>query len=136
LSHRILVTGYGGFLGLAICHQLIQNGYRVRGLARGNYPQLSGMGVECIQGSITDPLAVETSLRDIDAVIHTAAIAGVWGKTADYQSINIDATDLILKRSQDAGIRAFTPAPKPSQNNGCLLPTIRQALRLVRSGRI
>jgi len=114
LSHRILVTGYGGFLGQAICQQLIQNGYRVRGLARGNYPQLSGLGVECIQGSITDPLAVETSLHNIDAVIHTAAIAGVWGKTADYQSINVDATDLILKRSQDLGVRAFVYTSSPS----------------------
>jgi nucleoside-diphosphate-sugar epimerase len=112
--HRILVTGYGGFLGQAICHQLIQDGYQVRGLARGNYPKLSSIGVECIQGSITDSAAVETSLRDVDAVIHTAAIAGVWGKTADYQSINIDATDLLVKRSQAAGIRAFVYTSSPS----------------------
>jgi nucleoside-diphosphate-sugar epimerase len=114
LALRILVTGYGGFLGAAICQQLIQNGYRVRGLARGNYPKLASLGIECIQGSITDPQSVEASLQDVDAVIHTAAIAGVWGKTSDYQSINVDATDLLLKVSQSAGIRAFVYTSSPS----------------------
>ncbi len=114
MAPRILVTGYGGFLGAAICQQLIQGGYRVRGLARGNYPKLANLGIECIQGSITDPQSVEASLQDVDAVIHTAAIAGVWGKTSDYQSINVDATDLLLKVSQSAGIRAFVYTSSPS----------------------
>ncbi|MFM8216495.1 MAG: NAD-dependent epimerase/dehydratase family protein, partial [Pirellula sp.] len=82
MAPRILVTGYGGFLGTAICQQLIQNGYQVRGLARGNYPKLANLGIECIQGSITDPQSINASLQDVDAVIHTAAIAGVWGKTS------------------------------------------------------
>jgi len=114
LAPRILVTGYGGFLGAAICQQLIQDGYQVRGLARGNYPKLANLGVECIQGSITDPQIVSASLQNVDAVIHTAAIAGVWGKASDYQSINVDATDLLLRGSQSIGIRAFVYTSSPS----------------------
>jgi len=114
LAPRILVTGYGGFLGAAICQQLIQDGYQVRGLARGNYPKLANLGVECIQGSITDPQSVSASLQNVDAVIHTAAIAGVWGKASDYQSINVDATDLLLRGSQSIGIRAFVYTSSPS----------------------
>lgn len=114
MAPRILVTGYGGFLGAAICQQLIQDGYQVRGLARGIYPKLANLGVECIQGSISDPQSVSASLQNVDAVIHTAAIAGVWGKASDYQSINVDATDLLLKVSQSAGIRAFVYTSSPS----------------------
>lgn len=114
MAPRILVTGYGGFLGAAICQQLIQNGYQVRGLARGIYPKLANLGVECIQGSITDPQCVSASLQNVDAVIHTAAIAGVWGKASDYQSINVDATDLLLRGSQSIGIRAFVYTSSPS----------------------
>lgn len=114
MAPRILVTGYGGFLGAAICQQLIQDGYQVRGLARGIYPKLANLGIECIQGSITDPHSVSASLQNVDAVIHTAAIAGVWGKASDYQSINVDATDLLVKVSQSAGIRAFVYTSSPS----------------------
>lgn len=114
LVTTILVTGYGGFLGTAICRQLIENGYRVRGLSRGTYPQLAAAGVECIQGSITDAQTVNGALRGVDAVIHTAAIAGVWGKKSDYQSINIDATDLLLAGARAAGIRAFVYTSSPS----------------------
>lgn len=114
MAPRILVTGYGGFLGAAICQQLIQDGYQVRGLARGIYPKLANLGVECIQGSITDPQSVSASLQNVDAVIHTAAIAGVWGKASDYQSINVDATDLLLRGSQSIGIRAFVYTSSPS----------------------
>lgn len=110
----ILVTGYGGFLGTAICRQLIEKGYRVRGLSRGQYPQLASAGVDCIQGSITDAAAVTNALRGVDAVIHTAAIAGVWGKISDYQSINVDATDLLLAGARAAGIRALVYTSSPS----------------------
>ena len=43
---RVLVTGYGGFLGAAICRQLIDQGFSVRGLARSRYPELEKLGVE------------------------------------------------------------------------------------------
>ena len=114
MSQRILVTGYGGFLGAAICRQLIQQGYRVRGLARGRYPELADAGVECIQGSILDPRCVEESMQSVDAVIHTAAIAGVWGKRSDYESTNITATDLLLKSAQAHRIGAFVYTSSPS----------------------
>ena len=35
-----LVTGGGGFLGRALCEQLIAEGHRVRSLGRGAYPEL------------------------------------------------------------------------------------------------
>lgn len=114
MSTRILVTGYGGFLGQAVCRQLLESGYQVRGLARGVYPKLADEGIECIRGSITDPKTVSMAMRGIQAVIHTAAIAGVWGKTCDYQSINVEATDLLLAQSKAAGAQAFVHTSSPS----------------------
>lgn len=114
MSQRILVTGYGGFLGAAICQQLIQQGYRVRGLARGTYRTLADAGVECVQGSIHDPQIVEHSMQHVDAVIHTAAIAGVWGKRSDYESTNVAATDLLLTSAQAHRVRAFVYTSSPS----------------------
>lgn len=75
---------------------------------------LADCGVECIQGSVTDAALIDRSMRDVDAVIHTAAIAGVWGRASDYQSINVDATDLLIDAAQRHGIRAFVYTSSPS----------------------
>jgi nucleoside-diphosphate-sugar epimerase len=114
LSKRILVTGYGGFLGESICRLLLHRGYQIRGLARRLYPNLAQQGVECIEGSIADDATVSKALKGVQAVIHTAAIAGVWGKAAQYQSINVDATDLLLRHSQTNDVQAFVYTSSPS----------------------
>ena len=108
------MTGYGGFLGRAICRELIRNGYRVRGLARNKYPELQALGVECIQASATDGLACEDACRGMHAVIHTAALAGVWGQAKLYEQINVAATDNLLSSCKKLGIGAFVYTSSPS----------------------
>ncbi len=114
LSPSILVTGYGGFLGRAICRELIKSGYRVRGLARSHYPELTALGVECIQASATDLQACEVACRGMDGVIHTAAIAGVWGPAKLYEQINVAATNNLLSSCKKFGIGAFVYTSSPS----------------------
>lgn len=108
------MTGYGGFLGQAICRELIVNGFRVRGLARGRYPQLQQLGVECLQASATDQTACDKACEGVDAVIHTAALAGVWGKTSDFENANVVATDNLLSASRRNRISAFVYTSSPS----------------------
>lgn len=114
MSKRILVTGHGGFLGIAICRQLIAAGYQVRGLARGEYPELTRLGVESLRGSVADPFAVARAIRGVDGVIHTAAIAGVWGDKRVYESVNVSATDLLLQGAKREGVSAFVYTSSPS----------------------
>jgi len=114
LNTRVLVTGYGGFLGAAICRQLISQGYCVRGLARGTYRHLEQLGVETIRGSITDPKDVSAAMDRVDAVIHTAAIAGVWGPRATFESINISATENLLNEAKQRNVQAFVYTSSPS----------------------
>ncbi|AMV34801.1 3 beta-hydroxysteroid dehydrogenase/Delta 5--_4-isomerase [Pirellula sp. SH-Sr6A] len=110
---KVLVTGYGGFLGKAICRQLLAKGYRVRGLARGRYPEMEALGVEAYQGSAADRSACEVACRDVDAVIHTAALAGVWGPARDFVVANIEATENLLACCQrfQVGNFVFTSSP-------------------------
>ena len=114
MSASVLVTGYGGFLGRAICRELIQKGYRVRGLARGQYPAMQAIGIECVRASATDPLACDAACRGMDAVIHTAALAGVWGPAKKYESINVGATDNLLRSCQKFSVGAFVFTSSPS----------------------
>jgi nucleoside-diphosphate-sugar epimerase len=112
--NTVLVTGYGGFLGSSLCRKLLDAGYRVRGLARNPYPSLARLGVECVQGDACDANACRLAVQDMDVVIHTAALAGVWGRRRDYEAINIRATDNLLDASRDAGVRAFVYCSSPS----------------------
>ena len=111
---NVLVTGYGGFLGRAICRELISKGYRVRGLARNHYRELEKLGVECIQASATEYSACESACSGMDAVIHTAALAGVWGPAFQYEQANVLATDNLLKACEHHCVGAFVFTSSPS----------------------
>lgn len=114
MAIQVLVTGYGGFLGQAICHDLIANGFRVRGLARNHYPELELSGVECIRGSAVDPSVCERACQGVHAVIHTAALAGVWGPAKQYEESNILATENLLRSADRQQLRAFVFTSSPS----------------------
>ncbi len=114
MAQRILVTGYGGFLGCEIVRQLRAHGYAVRGIARGHYPQLEKLGVESVRASITDQKAVVDAARDCDAIIHTAALAGVWGPWKDYYQTNTLATNLLLEAAVSTQVQVFVHCSSPS----------------------
>ena len=85
---KILVTGGGGFLGTKICEKLRARGDSVRAFQRGHYQQLEALGVESIQGDLTSYQTVHDAMDGVDAVIHVAAKAGIWGAESDYMRIN------------------------------------------------
>jgi nucleoside-diphosphate-sugar epimerase len=89
---KILVTGGGGFLGGYIVDQLLQQGHSVVTFQRRPHPELAERGVEVVQGSLVERDALRRAMRGCEAVIHTAAKAGVWGARKDYFSINFEGT--------------------------------------------
>ncbi len=113
MTAKVLVTGYGGFLGAAICRELLAHSYRVRGIARSNYPAMASLGVECVQGSVADRDVCFNAVSGVDAIIHTAAKAGVWGPPREYEIANIVATDNLLEaaRKHHVGVFVFTSSP-------------------------
>lgn len=114
MAATVLVTGYGGFLGRAICHDLLHRGYRVRGLARNIYPDMATKGVVCLRGSATDYPICKSSSQGVDAIIHTAALAGVWGPRKLYETNNVTATQNLLRASEANKVRAFVYTSSPS----------------------
>jgi 2-alkyl-3-oxoalkanoate reductase len=114
MAKRILVTGYGGFLGGAVVRQLREHGYSVRGIARGHYPDLEKLGVEVVRASIADRTAVMEASRDCDAIIHTAALAGVWGPWQEYYQTNTVATSHLIEAAIENQVQAFVHCSSPS----------------------
>lgn len=108
-----LVTGPGGFLGRYIVEQLIARGDAVRGLARGDYPELKSLGVELVRGDLADRKTVLAACEGVECVFHVAGRVGVWGKGTDYFRDNVRGTLNLLAGCQQHGVErmVFTSSP-------------------------
>jgi nucleoside-diphosphate-sugar epimerase len=127
----ILVTGAAGFIGSHLCERLLDMGEEVLGvdcftdyydpaLKRRNLAPVvgrSGFRLETIDLRMD---AIEPILRDVDAVFHLAAQAGVrssWGKEFHgYASHNIEATQRLLEAcaGRERAMRRFVYASSSS----------------------
>jgi nucleoside-diphosphate-sugar epimerase len=117
---KVLVTGGGGFLGSAICRQLLARGDDVIAYQRSANKELEKLGVRIIRGSITDAELLNAALEGVDAVIHTAAKAGIWGPYDDYFRPNVTGTENVLAACRNNGIRklVFTSSPSVTHADG------------------
>ncbi len=110
-----LVTGGGGgFLGRHIVDQLLARGDRVRVLSRSDSPDLSAQGVECHLGDLRDALAVQRACSGVDAVFHTAAVPGIWGRWETFHSINTVGTEHVMEGCLQGGVRKLIYTSSPS----------------------
>lgn len=117
---KILVTGGGGFLGSAICRQLLGRGFEVVAFQRRAAEHLRPTGVQVMQGDICDAPALREAARGCAAIIHTAGKAGVWGAAADYERINVTGTQTVIRVCQDLCIPVLVHTSSPSIVQGSL----------------
>jgi len=111
---RAVVTGGGGFVGRAIVERLVERGDGVRIIARGNYPDLARVGVECIRGDVADFATVRSAVEGADVVFHAAAKVGYWGQPADFERANVLGTCNIVQACQDGGVRRLVHTSTPA----------------------
>lgn len=78
----ILVTGAAGYIGSVLVRQLLEKGYKVRGLDILSYGGesllyfLNHKNFEFIKGDVRKKKDLEKSIEAIEAVVHLAAIVG------------------------------------------------------------
>jgi dihydroflavonol-4-reductase len=73
---RALVTGASGFIGQHVAASLKSRGVEVRALVRESSPvrELTKLGVELVEGDITDPRSMRRALAGCDYLFHLAAL--------------------------------------------------------------
>ena len=115
---KVLVTGGGGFLGSAICRQLLKRGDEVVSYQRSPAPELESLGVHVVQGDLGALGTLTVAAAGCNAVIHTAGKAGVWGPYNDYYQANAWGTGNVILACRANEIRYLVYTSSPSVVHG------------------
>ena len=105
-----LVTGANGFTAIYVCRQLIEKGYKVRGLVRKNADMklIEGVPVEFHFADLAVDTDFSTVMKDVDAVYHIAAAYRTENVPRKYfWDVNVEGTRKLLEAAKKAGVKKF-----------------------------
>jgi UDP-N-acetylglucosamine 4-epimerase len=126
---RWLVTGVAGFIGSALLEKLLDLGQSVVGVDNfltGHKRNLDDvlainpderLQFEFIEGDLRDPAVAQRACREVDIVLHQAALGSVPRSIKDPVSShqhNVDAFLNVLVAARDAGVRRVVYASSSS----------------------
>ena len=119
---RYLVTGGAGFIGSNIVKELVSRGEKVTvidDLSTGNIANITPYldQIEFVEGSITNLDLLKKLLKDVDYVLHQAAIPSVARSVEDpirSNEANVTGTLTLLVAVRDAKIKSFVYASSSS----------------------
>jgi nucleoside-diphosphate-sugar epimerase len=105
---RVFVTGSTGFIGSRLVGKLAAENHLIHALYRSEKKIPPGLpsNIKLFKGDLTDKESLERAIKGCDAVIHTAAFAGVWHRDeGEIYRLNVDSTKTILDIAVSAGVK-------------------------------
>jgi nucleoside-diphosphate-sugar epimerase len=122
MSTRFLLTGGAGFIGSHIVKRLVGEGAVVRvvdNLSTGQVARLGDLrcSIEYVEADLADNLVSDEVVKDVDYVLHQAAIPSVQRSVRDpvgTNRANVTATLNLLESCRKTGIRRFVYAASSS----------------------
>lgn len=112
-GNRFVVTGGLGFVGSALCQELVRRGAEeVRALdicgSSPFSPKLQRIGVSCIRGDVSQKKDLKDALKGANCVFHLASY-GMSGKemlqTSRIDEVNLNGTCNVLDVCHEVGIK-------------------------------
>ncbi|MFY9259947.1 MAG: SDR family oxidoreductase [Gallionella sp.] len=106
---NFLITGANGFVGRALCADLVQHGYTVRAAVRSDKAWMEGLD-NAVVGELNAYTDWAAALNNIEVVIHVAARVHVMQDTstdplAEFRHVNVDATEHLARQAVLAGVK-------------------------------
>ena len=105
---RVLVTGATGLLGNNVVRLLLRSGEEVRVLTRqqSDPRPLANLSVEVAPGDLRDQSAVRAACRDVEAIVHSAAVVHIgWSRQDEAHAVNVEGTRSIAEMARELGVR-------------------------------
>ena len=102
MGFRIAITGATGFVGTELLEQALAEGLRVSALTRKAQPPRARL--KWVPGSLEDAAALDTLVRDADAVIHVAGVVNAPDREA-FEAGNARGTVAVIDAMRRRGIR-------------------------------
>ena len=104
----ILVTGGTGFVGSNLVRRLRKADIAVRSIARspGKAQALKDIGVDVVEGDVTNKILLEKAAEGCERVVH---LVGIIQQTpeATFRSVHVEGTRNVLEAARKAGARHF-----------------------------
>lgn len=106
---KYFITGINGFIGSNLAKRLLDQGNEVRGMVRktSDLKFLKGLDVKLSYGDITDRDSLVEPMKDVDVVIHVAALASDWGPHELFYKINVIGTENVAEVASENGVKRF-----------------------------
>lgn len=121
MREKVLVTGGAGYVGSVLVPKLIEKDYDVRVVDSMifGFHGLDAVKHRCeiIQGDIRDISCLERCLKNVDSVIHLAAISNDPCSELDHNltnQVNYEATKNLVYLAKEMGTRRFVYASTSS----------------------
>lgn len=107
MSESYVVTGASGFVGGAVCEELVCAGAEVTALVRpsSETARLATLGVELATGDLLDRESLLSAFKGADCVIHAAALASDWAPRQEFFDVNVDGTRNVLDACSTTGVK-------------------------------
>lgn len=112
----MLITGATGGLGLALVEAARRGGHDVLATGRSTVARgrIEASGARFVAADLTKPGAAEALCAGRESVVHAAALSAAWGREADFERINVEATRALLAAAKAAGCRRCVFVSSPS----------------------
>lgn len=117
---RILVTGATGKVGKQLVKALSMKGHEVVALCRRGADEIAGENIAVLLADICRTADYEMSLKNIDTVVHAAAVTHT-NKVEKYYEVNTHATAALIEACKKFCVKRFVfiSTRAISEDGGC-----------------
>jgi len=113
---KILISGATGFLGSYLVKEFNEKGFYVKATGRNvkKGEKIQNKNVEFIQCDIQNEDECIEKFKDIDYVIHAAALSNPWGDYDEFYRTNVVGTKNIIKVCKENNVKRLIHISSPS----------------------